>query len=162
MAKTKTALTPAIRQLRQARIEFSEHRYEYRQHGGAPHAASELGLNLHSVIKTLVFADESAQAWLVLMHGDQEVSTKNLARQLGCKNIVSCTPEIAHKQTGYRVGGISPFGTRKNLPICVEASILELTRIYINGSKLDFLIGLSPQILIDLLQPTQVSASIQI
>jgi Cys-tRNA(Pro) deacylase len=161
MAKTKTPLTPAIRQLRQAHIEFSEYHYDYQQHGGAPHAANVLGLDLHNVLKTLVFADESNQTWLVLMHGDLEVSGKNLARQLGCKNLAPCTPEVAYKQTGYRIGGISPFGTRKSLPICAEASILGLTRIYINGGKLGFLIGLSPQILNDLLRPTLVSASIQ-
>lgn len=161
MAKSKTPVTPAIRQLRQARIDFSEHLYDYQEHGGAHHAACELNLSPGSVVKTLVFADEHDNPHLVLMHGDMEVSGKNLARQLDCKSLNPCTAEAAHKHTGYLVGGISPFGTRKRLPIAIEASILDLVRIFVNGGKRGFLVGLSPQALADLLHPTPVSVAIQ-
>ena len=160
MAKSKTPVTPAIRQLRQAGVDYSEYLYDYLEHGGAPHAARELNLDLASVVKTLVFADERNNAHLILMHGHLEVSAKNLARQLACKSLTPCTPETALKHTGYTVGGISPFGTRKRLPVSVEASILELPRVFINGGKRGFLVGLSPQAIVDMLQPTSVSAAV--
>ena len=162
MAKARFPVTPAVRQLRQARVDFSEHLYDHQEHDGAPPAARELNLDLNSVVKTIVFADEGSNAHLVLMHGNLEVSGKNLARQLACKSLTSCTPEAAHQHTGYLVGGISPFGTRKPLLVYIEASILELTRIYINGGKRGFLVGLSPRAVVDLLQPTPVSVAIDI
>ena len=160
MAKPKFSVTPAVRQLRQAGVDFSEHHYDYLAHGGAPHAARELGLDVHDTVKTLVFADDKKQPLLVLMHGDCEVSAKSVARQLGLKTLAPCTPEAAHKHTGYQTGGISPFGTRRRMPICVEATVLELDRIYINGGKRGFLVGISPRSLRDILQPTPVSAAI--
>ena len=160
MAKPKFPVTPAVRQLRQAGVDFTEHHYDYLAHGGAPHAASELGLDVHDTVKTLVFADDKKQPLLVLMHGDCEVSAKSVARQLGLKTLAPCTPEAAHKHTGYQTGGISPFGTRRRMPICVEATVLELDRIYINGGKRGFLVGISPRSLRDILQPTPVSAAI--
>jgi len=162
MAKHNPPVTSAIRQLRQAGVHFDEHLYDYVDHGGAVHAARELGLDLNSVVKTLVFADELDNPHLMLMHGALEVSGKNLARQLGCKNLTSCTPATALKHTGYQVGGISPFGTRKKLPISVEATILHLPQVFINGGKRGFLLGLSPQIIVDLLHPTLVSTAIQV
>ena len=160
MAKPKFPVPPAVRQLRQAGVDFSEHHYDYLARGGAPHAARELGLDVHDTVKTLVFADDKTQPLLVLMHGDCEVSAKSVARQLGLKTLTPCTPEAAHKHTGYQTGGISPFGTRRRMPICVEATVLELDRIYINGGKRGFLVGISPRSLHDILQPTPVSAAI--
>ena len=160
MSKPKFPVTPAVRQLRHAGVNFSEHLYDYLSRGGAPHAARELGLNLHDTVKTLVFADEREQPLLMLMHGDCEVSAKSVARQLGLKTLAPCTPEAAHKHTGYQVGGISPFGTRRQMPVCVEATVLELNQVYINGGKRGFLVGISPRTLSDILQPTPVSAAI--
>ena len=162
MAKHNPPVTPAIRQLRQAGVNFGEHLYDYVDHGGALHAARELGLDLNSVVKTLVFGDEIDNPRLMLMHGALEVSSKNLARQLGCKNLTPCTPAAALKHTGYQVGGISPFGTRNKLPISVEATILHLPHVFINGGKRGFLLGLSPQIIVDLLHPTFVSTAIKV
>ena len=161
MAKSKTPVTAAIRQLRHAGIGFSEYLYDYVEHGGAAHAANELKLEVSHVIKTLVFSDECECTYLMLMHGNLEVSAKNLARQLACKSLNASTPEAALKQTGYRVGGISPFGTHKRLPVAVDFSILDLPQIFINGGKRGFLIGLPPQTLVDLLQPKLVSVAIK-
>ena len=161
MAKSKTPVTAAIRQLRQARIDFSEYLYDYVEHGGAAHAANELKLEVNHVIKTLVFSDERDSVYLMLMHGNLEVSAKNLARQLDCKSLSASTAEAALKHTGYLVGGISPFGTRKRLPVAVESSILDLPQIFINGGKRGFLVGLPPQTLVDLLQPKLVSVAIK-
>ena len=160
MAKLKSLITCAVRQLRRAGVDFSEHHYDYLTRDGAPHAASELGLDLHHTVKTLVFADDKKQPLLVLMQGDYEISAKSIARQLGLKTLALYTPEVAHKHTGYQIGGISPFGTRRRMPICVEATALKLNRIYVNGGKRGFLMGISPRSLRDILQATPVSAAI--
>lgn len=137
----KAPVTPAVRALRAAKIEFEEHLYDYVEKGGTAHSAQCLGVDEHAVIKTLVFEDESKQPLIVLMHGDRQVSTQKLARRLGKKRIDPCRPEIATKHTGYLVGGTSPFGTKKPLPVYAEASIFDLDRLYINGGKRGFLVS---------------------
>jgi len=136
--------TPAIHFLRQHEIAFSEHPYRYQESGGTAIASRELGVDEHAVIKTLVMEDEARQPLIVLMHGDREVSTKQLARQIGRKAIEPCDPIAAHRHTGFLVGGTSPFGTRKTLPVFVERSILDLDSIYINGGRRGLLVALSP------------------
>ena len=143
--------TPATQQLRRAGVVFTEHPYDYVDHGGTAESARQLGLDEHQVIKTLVMQDDKAQPLVVLMHGDRQVSTKNLARDLGVKSVEPCKPEVAQRHSGYLVGGTSPFGFRKAVPVFVEASILELDRIVINGGRRGYLVGLSPQVLVDLL-----------
>lgn len=141
------SLTPATQWLRQHGIEFSEHPYDYVDHGGTAESARQLGVAEHAVIKTLVMHDDKLQPLLVLMHGDREVSTKTLARALGVKSIEPCSVELAQRHSGYLVGGTSPFGTRKPLPVFVEASVLELPRIWINGGRRGYLVGLAPTVL---------------
>ena len=133
-------MTPATAFLQAQRIAFSEHAYEYVEHGGTEVPAQSLGVPEHHIVKTLVMEDEARKPLIVLMHGDRKVSTKNLARQAGRKRIEPCTPEAAQRHTGYQVGGTSPFGTRKNLPVFVERSILELPEIYINGGRRGLLV----------------------
>jgi len=160
MAKEKTPVTAATRMLKQAKVVFSEHPYAYEERGGTAVSARELGVDEHCVIKTLVMEDERKQPLIVLMHGDCEVSTKELARQLGVKTISPCTPDTALKHSGYQVGGTSPFGTRKPLPVYMEQSISELEKIYINGGKRGFLVGMAPRVVIDLLKSTLVTVAI--
>lgn len=152
-------VTQAVRVLRAAKAVFSPHLYDYLERGGTEHSAASLGVSEHSVIKTIVLEDESRQPLICLQHGDLEVSTKNLARIRGCKSITPCSPETAHRHTGYVVGGTSPFGTRKPLPVYLERSICELPRIYINGGKRGFLVGIDPSVVVTLLKPTLVDAS---
>ncbi|WP_410498629.1 Cys-tRNA(Pro) deacylase [Chitinibacter sp. S2-10] len=140
----KMPVTTAIRFLRQHKIAFTEHLYAYEEKGGTAVSARELGVDEHCVVKTLVMQDENKQPLVVLMHGDKEVSTKNLARFIGCKTITPCTPEVANKHSGYMVGGTSPFGTKKVMPVYMQQSILALEKIYINGGKRGFLVCLSP------------------
>ena len=140
-------------------MPFTEHSYHYEERGGTSVSARELGVDEHMVIKTLVMQDERKQPLLVLMHGDREVSTKNLARQIGAKTVEPCDPAVAERHTGYQVGGTSPFGTRKALPVYVERSILDLPRIYINGGKRGFLVALAPADLVRVLSPTTVEAA---
>ena len=153
------AVTPAIRVLRASNVPFTEHLYRYEERGGTRVSARELGVDEHVVIKTLVMQDERKQPLLVLMHGDREVSTKNLARQIGAKAVEPCDAAVAERHTGYQVGGTSPFGTRKELPVYLEASILDLPRIYINGGKRGFLVALAPADLVRVLSPTTVEAA---
>ena len=153
------AVTPAIRLLRACKVPFTEHPYRYEERGGTRVSARELGVDEHVVIKTLVMQDERKQPFLVLMHGDREVSTKSLARQIGAKAVEPCDAAVAGRHTGYQVGGTSPFGTRKGLPVYVEASILDLPRIYINGGKRGFLVALAPADLVRVLSPTTVEAA---
>ena len=153
--------TPAIHFLRQHGVAFSEHPYRYEVRGGTAVSSRELGVDEHVVIKTLVMEDEQKQPLIVLMHGDREVSTKNLARQIGRKTVTPCAPEVAQKHTGYLVGGTSPFGTRKTMPVCVERSIADLGRVYVNGGRRGFLIALAPADLIRVLSPTLVEAAIE-
>lgn len=145
MSKEKFPVTPAVRFLRDRKIPFTEHLYAYEERGGTAVSARELGVDEHAVIKTLAMEDDTGRPLLVLMHGDREVSTRELARVLGVRSIRPCTPDTANKHTGYLVGGTSPFGTRKPLPVCMERSILELDKIYINGGKRGFLVGLDPK-----------------
>ena len=151
--------TPAIHVLRQHKIAFTEHEYRYEERGGTAVSSRELGVDEHIVIKTLIMEDERKQPLIVLMHGDREVSTKNLARQAGRKSVMPCAPEIAQKHTGYLVGGTSPFGTRKAMPVYLERSIAALDRIYVNGGRRGFLIAVRPADLIDVLSPTLVDAA---
>jgi Cys-tRNA(Pro) deacylase len=160
MAKEKFPVTAAIRLLKQSKIEFSSHLYNYEERGGTTVSARELGVDEHQVIKTLIMEDEQGQALIVLMHGDQEVSTKELARRVGVKTISPCNPESALKQTGYQVGGTSPFAPKKSMPVYMEKTIATLPRIFINGGKRGFLVSLTPQSVIDLLNPTMVEVGI--
>ena len=152
--------TSAIHFLRQHAVPFTEHEYRYEERGGTAASARELGVDEHIIIKTLVMEDEHKQPLIVLMHGDREVSTKNLARQIGRKTISPCAPEVAQKHTGYLVGGTSPFGMRKKLPVYLERTIAGLDRIYINGGARGFLVSMAPSDLIQVLQPELVEAGI--
>ena len=152
--------TPAIHALRAHQVAFSEHPYRYEERGGTAVSARELGVDEHIVIKTLVMQDEGRQPLIVLMHGDREVSTKNLARQIGAKSVTPCEPDVAQKHTGYLVGGTSPFGTRKVMPVYLERSIAQLDQIYVNGGRRGFLIKLAPADLIRVLEPTLVEVSV--
>jgi Cys-tRNA(Pro) deacylase len=160
MSHSKTPMTPAARMLKQAGVVFMEHPYAYVEHGGTAHFAREAGVDEHLVVKTLVMEDDAKKPFVVLMHGDREVSAKEMARTLGVKSVRPCSPETAERHSGYMVGGTSPFGLRKPLPIYVEASILELPKIYINGGKRGFIVGLSPQDLVRVLKPTPVKVAI--
>jgi Cys-tRNA(Pro) deacylase len=151
--------TPATTFLKANRIPYTEHEYEYVAHGGTEVSASSLGVDEHHVVKTLVMQDEDAKPLIVLMHGDKKVSTKNLARQAGRKRVEPCKPEAAQRHSGYQVGGTSPFGTRKKLPIFLERSILELPKIYINGGRRGFLVGIDPKAL-NTLNPLLVDAAL--
>ncbi|MFN5151961.1 MAG: Cys-tRNA(Pro) deacylase [Burkholderiales bacterium] len=143
--------TPATQWLRRQKLAFSEHPYDYLEHGGTAESARQLQVDEHQVVKTLVMQDEQKKPLIVLMHGDRKVSTKQLARQIGRKSIEPCDVEVAQRHSGYQVGGTSPFGLRKAMPIYVEASILDLPKIYINGGRRGFLLGLSPQVLSEVL-----------
>jgi Cys-tRNA(Pro) deacylase len=140
--------TPATQWLRRQGIEFTEHPYDYVEHGGTAESARQLGLNEHQVVKTLVMQDEAARPLVVLMHGDCKVSTKNLARQVGVKSITPCDPAVAQRHTGYLVGGTSPFATRKALPVYVEQGVLALPRVWINGGRRGYLVGIDPAVLV--------------
>ncbi len=153
--------TPATAALRAARIAFTEHPYDYVDHGGTAESARQLGLDEHAVIKTLVMQDEAARPLIVLMHGDCSVSTKNLARQTARKSISPCAPDVAQRHSGYLVGGTSPFGTKKKLPVYLERSVLDLPAIWINGGRRGYLVGLAPQVLIDLLQAVPVDCALE-
>ncbi len=143
--------TPATQMLKAAGVAYTEHPYEYVDHGGTAESAKQLGVDEHSVIKTLVMQDEKAQPLIVLMHGDRSVSTKNLAREIGAKGVEACKPEVAQRHSGFLVGGTSPFGLKKAMPVYVEASVLALPRICINGGRRGYLVGIAPQVLVDLL-----------
>lgn len=156
-AKKKHPETPATRLLKQHKINFEVFLYTYQPHGGSRLAAQALGVAEHTVVKTLVMENEHGKPLLVLMHGDEEVATKRLATAAGCKAIHPCAPETATKHTGYQLGGTSPFGTRKRMPVFVEASILELTRILINGGKRGFLLELDPRHIVEILDAAGVS-----
>ena len=159
MAKEKPPTTAAVRQLRAAGVSFTDHLYEYEEKGGTAVSARSLGVDEHNVVKTLIMEDDAKQPLVVLMHGDKQVSTKELARVLGVKTISPCSPETAHRHTGYMVGGTSPFGTRKTMPVYVERTVLDLPRIYINGGKRGYLVGLEPADAARVLQPVLVSAA---
>ena len=162
MAKKEkhVSATPATEWLRAHGIAFTEHPYDYVEHGGTAESARQLGVDERAVVKTLVMQDDKAEPLIVLMHGDREVSTKNLARQIDRKVVSPCTPVVAQKHTGYMVGGTSPFGTRKAMPVFLERTIADLDRIYINGGRRGFLIALSPGDLVSTLSPMLVDCAI--
>lgn len=155
----KAPVTNAIRVLREHGVAFTEHLYAYEERGGTAASAAALGVPEHDVIKTLVMEDERKQPLVVLMHGDREVSTKNLARVLGKKSIEPCKPEVANKHSGYVVGGTSPFGTKRVMPVYMEASIEALARIYVNGGKRGFLVAMAPSELVRVLAPVRVNVA---
>jgi Cys-tRNA(Pro) deacylase len=159
VAKEKAPVTPAVRVLRSAGVRFTDHLYEYEEKGGTTVSARELGVDEHAVVKTLVMEDQDKQPLIVLMHGDKQVSTRELARQLGRKSIQPCSPDMANRHTGYLVGGTSPFGTRKVLPVYMERTILELPCIYINGGRRGYLVGMSPADAVRVLKPEPVSVA---
>lgn len=159
MSQEKFPITPAIRFLRTHSIVFTPHLYPYEEHGGTAHSARCLGVDEHQVIKTLIMEDELKKPLIVLMHGDRQVSTQALARRLRVKSIAPCDPAVAHKHSSYQVGGVSPFGARKAMPVYLESSILDLPRIYINGGKRGFLVGMAPADLQRLLQPTLIQVA---
>ncbi|HSA94499.1 MAG TPA: Cys-tRNA(Pro) deacylase [Acidobacteriota bacterium] len=161
MSRDKTPMTPAVRALRQSGVPFTEHPYTYVEHGGTALFAREAGVDEHQVIKTLVMEDDAKRPLVILMHGDREVSTKELARTLGVKSVHPCTPESAERHSGYQVGGTSPFGLRKPLPLYVEATVLDLPRIYINGGKRGFIVGIDPRDLARALAPTPVRVAVR-
>jgi len=152
--------TPATQFLRRHGVVFTEHVYEYVEHGGTEESARQLGVPEHEVVKTLVMQDERAQPLIVLMHGDKSVSTKNLARQIGAKAVEPCKPEVAQRHSGYQVGGTSPFGTKKAMPVYVEASVLRLARICINGGRRGYLVGIAPGVLTQLLAARPVECAL--
>lgn len=157
---SKVPSTNATRLLKQHGVPFEEHLYRYEEKGGTAVSARELGVPEHAVIKTLVFEDDRKQPLLILMHGDREVSTKELARQIGARSVQPCAPAVADKHSGYQVGGTSPFGTRKAMPVYAEATIFELERIWINGGSKGFLVSLAPQALKEVLKATPVQVGI--
>ena len=157
---SKAPSTNATRLLKQAEVPFTEHLYRYVEHGGTAVSARELGVPEHAVIKTLVMEDEKGVPLIILMHGDCDVSTKELARQIGAKAVQPCRPEVANRHSGYLVGGTSPLGTRKSMPIHAEATIFELDRIYLNGGSRGFLVGLDPKDLDRVLKVNRVSIAL--
>ena len=158
--KEHVSETPATQFLRARKVVFTEHPYEYLEHGGALHSAAVLGLDPFTVVKTLVMQDQNAKPLIVLMHGNRKVSTKNLARQIGAKSVEPCAPEVAHRHSGYLVGGTSPFGTRRAMPVYVEESILALPRIAINGGRRGFLVQIDPQVCVQLLNALPVHCAL--
>lgn len=152
--------TPATRLLRQRGVAFTEHPYAYVEHGGTAESARQLGVDEHAVVKTLVMQDERARPLVVLMHGDRKVSTKNLARQIGVKSVEPCAPEVAQRHSGYLVGGTSPFATRRAMPVYVERSVLALARLYINGGRRGYLVGIEPAVLCALLGAVPVDCAL--
>jgi Cys-tRNA(Pro) deacylase len=151
----------AVRALRAANVDFTPHLYAWEPHGGTAASAAALGVDEHQVVKTLIFEDDRRQPLCILMHGDREVSAKNLARQIGAKSTAPCAPEVADKHSGYQVGGTSPFGLRRAMPIYLERTIADLPRLYINGGARGFLVELAPAELIRVLSPTRVDVAVQ-
>jgi len=161
MAKEKAPVTAAVRQLRAEKVSFNDHLYAYEEKGGTAVSSLELGVDEHAVIKTLIMEDENRSPLIVLMHGDLQVSTKELARVIGVKQISPCAADVAQKQSGYLVGGTSPFGARNLMPVYMEGSIANLPRIYINGGKRGYLVGMVPAEIIRVLKPQLVTVGIR-
>jgi Cys-tRNA(Pro) deacylase len=159
-ADSRAPETPATEFLYRHRVAHSNHLYNYEEHGGTKVSARELNVSEHAVVKTLVMQDENAKPLIVLMHGDCKVSTKELARQIGCKKVAPCKPEDALRHTGYMVGGCSPFGTKKQLPIYIERTILDLPLIYINGGRRGYLVGVHPHDLLRVLAPKTIEVAL--
>ena len=161
MSKSKhVSETPATQFLKAHGVAFTEHTYDYVEHGGTTESSRQLGVDEHHVVKTLVMEDEHAKPLIVLMHGDKQVSTKNLARAIGAKSVEPCKPEVAQRHSGYQVGGTSPFGVRKPMPVYVETSVLALPRLLINGGRRGYLLGIAPAVLLDLLEAQAVDCAI--
>lgn len=160
--QSKYPVTQGIRFLREAKVSYTEHLYEYEEKGGTSVAARELGISEHAAIKTLIMEDENKSPLIILMHGDLEVSTKELARVIGVKSIKPCEPAVANKHSGYLVGGTSPFGTRRKMPVYMEETILDLPKIFINGGKRGFLVEMDPRDLVKLLNPVMVKVGINV
>ena len=158
--KTRVSETPATQRLRRAGVAFSEHVYDYLEHGGTAESARQLGVDEHAVVKTLVMQNEKGDPLIVLMHGDRQVSMKNLARAIGTKSVEPCSPDAAERASGYQVGGTSPFATRKAMPVYVEATVLDLDRIFINGGRRGFLVGIAPSVLRELLAAAPVACAL--
>jgi Cys-tRNA(Pro) deacylase len=158
--KNHVSETPATAMLRQHGVAFTEHPYEYLEHGGAQHSAQVLGFDPFAVVKTLVMEDENARPLLILMHGNHKVSTRNLARQIGAKSVQPCQPEVANRHSGYLVGGTSPFATRKAMPVYIEETILALPKILINGGRRGYLVGIDPQVCVQLLGAKPVQCAL--
>jgi Cys-tRNA(Pro) deacylase len=158
--KEHVSETPATASLKANGVAFTEHPYEYLEHGGAQHSAQVLGFDPFMVVKTLIMEDEKARPLVVLMHGNRKVSTKNLARQIGAKSVEPCKPEVANRHSGYLVGGTSPFATRKQMPVYIEETILELPRIVLNGGRRGYLVGIDPQVCVRLLGAKPVNCAL--
>lgn len=161
MAKDKAPVTPAIRFLRTERVSFSDHLYNYEEKGGTAVSARELGVDEYCVVKTLIMEDDRKQPLIVLMHGNRQVSTKELARLIGARTVVPCSPDTANRHSGYLVGGTSPFGTRKQMPVYMEESVAALQKIYLNGGKRGYLIGIDPRDVVRILNPVLVTVGIE-
>ena len=159
--KDRVTETPATALLRQHGITFTEHPYEYLEHGGAQHSAKQLGMDPFTVVKTLIMQDQDARPLVVLMHGNRKVSTKNLARQIGARSVAPCAPEVANRHSGYLVGGTSPFGTRRQMPVYIEETILGLPRMAINGGRRGYLVCIDPQVCVDLLDARPVQCALE-
>jgi Cys-tRNA(Pro) deacylase len=161
MAKSqRVSETPAVAFLKAHDVDYTEHVYEYVEHGGAQHSAEVLALDPFTVVKTLIMQDEKRSPLIVLMHGNRTVSTKNLARQIGVKSVEPCTPETANRHSGYLVGGTSPFGTRKKMPVYIERSILAVPKICINGGRRGYLVGIAPEVCVRLLGARPVDCAL--
>jgi Cys-tRNA(Pro) deacylase len=158
--KEHVSETPATQLLKAHRVAYTEHPYEYLEHGGAQHSARLLGWDAYAVVKTLVMQDQDAKPLVVLMHANRKVSTKNLARQIGAKSVEPCRPEVAIRHSGYLVGGTSPFGTRRDMPVFIEQTILALPRILINGGRRGYLVGIEPQVCVQLLGARPVQCAL--
>jgi Cys-tRNA(Pro) deacylase len=159
--RTHVSETPAVAFLKSRGVEYTEHPYEYVEHGGAQHSAEVLGLDPFTVVKTLVMQDDKRTPLIVLMHGNRTVSTKNLARQIGVKSVEPCVPDVANRHSGYLVGGTSPFATRRQMPVYIERSILELPKICINGGRRGYLVGIAPEVCVRLLGARPVDCALQ-
>lgn len=157
---SKPSETPATQVLRNNGVRFTEHVYEYIEHGGTGVSSSALGVDEHHVVKTLIFEDDQKKPLCVLMHGDRKVSTKELARQIGVKRVAPCRPEDAQRHSGYQIGGCSPFGLRKPMPVYLERTILDIGGIFINGGRRGFLVGMAPDEVVRLLAPTMVDVAL--
>lgn len=158
--KEHVSETPATQLLKAHRVDYTEHPYEYLEHGGAQHSAQVLGWDPYAVVKTLIMQDQDAKPLVVLMHGNCKVSTKKLARQIGAKSVEPCKPEVANRHSGYLVGGTSPFGTRREMPVYIEETILALPRILINGGRRGYLVGIVPQLCVQLLGAKPVQCAL--
>lgn len=158
--KDHVSETPATQLLKANKVAYTEHPYEYLEHGGAQHSAQVLGWDPYTVVKTLIMQDQDAKPLVVLMHGNRKVSTKNLARQIGAKSVEPCKPEVANRHSGYLVGGTSPFGTRRQLPVYIEETILALPRILINGGRRGYLVEIDPQVCLQLLGAKPVQCAL--